>query len=204
MCSIIGSFKKEKLKELYELNSYRGQYAHSVSYYDIVTGNISVQRGGGVVDFDSIIQKPLVYMIVHSQAPTTESEDIHPAYYDGRFLWHNGILKQSYINELKEKLSETSNWDTFLLLKSISKDRENLNNLDGSFSCLLYDHEKLYLFRNEISPMFYDANLNMSSTRFNGSYTTEPNCLYHVDFNFSTIFRVKTFTTVLNPYYFAE
>lgn len=207
MCSIVGSFKKDKLIELCELNSYRGQHSHSISYFDIVTGEISVQRFGGPVDYVNIQQKPLVYMVVHMQAPTTEGDpkaNIHPAYYDGKFLWHNGILKQTYIQQLKTKLDEVCNWDTFLMLKTIARDRNNINDLDGSFSCLMYDNEKLYIFRNEISPMFYDAELNISSTGFKGSRPTPPNQIHHMDFNFSSLFAVENFITRFNPYFIED
>lgn len=206
MCSIVGSFKKDKLIELCKLNEHRGQHSHSVSYYDIVTGEISVQRASGPINYDYIRQRSLVYMIVHMQAPTSEgaASNIHPAYHDGRFLWHNGILKQTYIQQLKESLNEVCSWDTFLMLKAITQDREYLNQLDGSLSCLLYDHEKLYLFRNEISPMFYDENLNISSVSFHGSKPTPPNQLHHMDFNFSELFAVKNFMTKFNPYYLGE
>ena len=211
MCSIVGSFKKDKLIELCEINSYRGQHSHSISYFDIVTGEISVQKYEGKVDYNIIEQKPLVYMIVHMQAPTSEGDPkgtIHPAYFKGKFLWHNGILKQSYVQKLKESLHENvheiCNWDTFLMLKAISKDRKNINDLDGSFSCLMYDNEKLYVFRNEISPMFYDANLNISSTGFKGSRPTPPNQIHHMDFNFSSLFAVENFITRFNPYYIED
>lgn len=207
MCSIVGSFKKDKLIELCEINSYRGQHSHSISYYDIVSGEISVQKYEGRVDYTIIEQKPLVYMIVHMQAPTGDGDiraNVHPAYYNGKFLWHNGILKQSYIETLKTKLDEVCNWDTFLMLKAISKDRKNINDLDGSFSCLMYDNEKLYIFRNEISPMFYDADLNISSTGFKGSRPTSPNQIHHMDFNFSSLFAVENFITRFNPYYIED
>lgn len=207
MCSIVGSFKRNKLIELCELNAYRGQHSHSISYYDIVTGEISVQKYEGKVDYSIIEQKPLVYMIVHMQAPTGEGDpkgNIHPAYHDGKFLWHNGILKQTYVEQLKEQLDEVCSWDTFLMLKTISRDRKNINNLDGSFSCLMYDKEKLYIFRNEISPMFYDAELNISSTGFKGSLPTPPNQIHHMDFNFSSLFAIENFITRFNPYYIED
>ena len=205
MCSIVGSFKKNKLFELYRQNVYRGEHSHSISYYDIVNGQITVERGEGPLDFNKVIEKPLVYMLVHLQAPTTdETNTTHPAQYEGRYLWHNGILKQSFVEKLKKDLDEVCSWDTFLMLKSITQNRENLNNLDGSLSCVLYDHEKLYLFRNEIAPMFYDSNLNISSTYFIGSSSTPPNQLHHMDFNFSSLFAVKNFMTVMNPYYIPD
>jgi hypothetical protein len=205
MCSIIGSFKKEKLIDLYKHNVQRGDYAHSISYYDVVTGKLTVNKYEGPVNFDNVEQSPLVYIIIHSQAPTTqETSSIHPAHYDGRYLWHNGILKQTYIQKLKKELEEVCEWDTFLMLKTITQNRDNLNNLDGTFSCLLYDYEHLYLFRNEISPMFYDAALNLSSTPFKGSHSTPPNTLHHMDFNFSSLFAVSKFITLENPYYIGD
>jgi glutamine phosphoribosylpyrophosphate amidotransferase len=206
MCSIVGSFKKEKLIELCKLNVHRGQTSHSISYFDIVTGEISVIRGEGPINYDHINFEPLTYCIVHMQAPTQqETKTIHPAYYDGRFLWHNGILKQTYVDSLKSELNEVCNWDTFLMLKSlVETDKKSLNNFDGSFACLLYDNEKLYAFRNEIAPLYYDANMNISSTSFSGSKALNPNSIYHMDFNFQTFFKIKNFTTVMNPYFFAE
>lgn len=205
MCSIVGSFKKDKLIELCNLNSYRGQHSHSISHYDIVSGELSVSRGLGPVNLDSIEEKPLVYMLVHMQAPTgQQTNNIHPAHYEGRFLWHNGILKQTYIQELKQQLNEVCEWDTFLMLKAITQNRDMLNDLDGSFSCVLYDNEKLYLFRNEISPLFIDAALNISSVGFKGSNPTPPNKLHHLDFNFQSLFGVQNFTTKFNPYYLED
>lgn len=207
MCSIVGSFKKDTLIDLCELNAYRGQHSHSISYYDIVSGEISVQKYSGPVKYDFIEQRPLVYMIVHMQAPTSDGKldgNIHPAHNDGRFLWHNGILKQTYIEKMKHDLQEICNWDTFLMVKSISKDRNNINDFDGSFSCLLYENEKLYVFRNEISPMFFDAYLNISSTGFRGSRPTPPNQIHHMDFNFSSLFAVENFTTRINPYFIED
>ena len=207
MCSIVGSFRKDKLIDLCELNSYRGQHSHSISYYDTVSGEISVQKYEGKVDYDIIEQRPLVYMIVHMQAPTTEGDPkgtIHPAYYNGKFLWHNGILKQSYVQQLKLKLDEVCNWDTFLMLKAISKNIKNINDLDGSFSCLMYDNKQLCIFRNEISPMFYDLHLNISSTKFSESTPVPPNRMFNIDFNLYKLSSTYEYTTLINPYYFED
>lgn len=204
MCSIVGSFKKDTLVNLCRMNEHRGQHSHSISYFNIVSGEISVQRGMGPVNYDSIIEKPLMYIIVHMQAPTSETTNVHPAHHQGRFLWHNGILKQSYITTLQNQLDEVCKWDTFLMLKAIVEDKDKINDFDGSLSCLLYDNEKLYLFRNEIAPMFYDAKLNISSVHFKDSNPTPPNQLHHVDFNFSTLFAVKSFLTRFNPYFLQD
>ena len=113
MCSITGSKDLKKLKELIELNSYRGVHSHSITVFD----------PGGVVDtmfipFDILYQKkglgPLIfdnhdlseykdaYYLVHQQAPTTESKNsnaIHPAIHNDNMLWHNGIIKHKQVEK---------------------------------------------------------------------------------------------------------
>jgi len=205
MCSIVGSFKKEKLVELCKLNEYRGQYSHSISYFDIVTGKLHVERRLGPVNYDIIDYNHLTYCIVHMQAPTGDQvKSIHPAQHGDKYLWHNGILKQEYIKKLRESLGEVCNWDTFLMLRAMSENQDIINEFDGSFSCLMYDTEQLYLFRNEIAPMFIDNEMNISSTVFEGSRSVEPNKVHHVDFNFDDLFAVRSFKTVNNPYYIPE
>jgi len=206
MCSIVGSFNKDRLIKLCEINAYRGQSSHSISYFDIVTGEIKVHRGEGPINYKDIAFAPLTYCIVHMQAPTQqEHKTIHPAEYEGRYLWHNGILKQDYIKKLKGELDEVCNWDTFLMLKAmVQTNRKSISSFDGSFSCVFYENEKVYAFRNEIAPLYYNAQMDISSTHFQGSKSLDPNSIYHMDFNFQTFFRVSNFTTVLNPYYFAE
>lgn len=210
MCSIIGSFDAQKVVELCKLNEYRGQLSHSLSLYDIPSGKITVQRRVGPVDYDEILSTEkdrLTYMIVHMQAPTSDEfkvTTVHPAAYMDRFLWHNGILKQQYIAKLKEQLDEVCSWDTFLMLKALYEDIDAVKKFDGSFACLMYAHEKLFLFRNEISPMFFDNKLSISSTKFEGSTSVPANKMLHMDFNFDELFSIYEYNTVMNPYFFAE
>lgn len=207
MCSIIGSYSKDKIVELCELNAYRGQQSHSVSYYDIKRSNISIKRGAGAVDYDKI-QIPLgFYCIVHMQAPTTqEVKTIHPAYFEGNYLWHNGIIKQKDVARLKEEYQELTDWDTFLLLKSYYCDNTNaLDKIDGTFSCLMYGNDGvLRLFRNQISPMFYDKDLNISSTKFEGSDPTPHDTIIILDLQQNNLVGAAKFKTFENPYFFAE
>lgn len=208
MCSIVGSFDKDKIIELCKLNEYRGQVSHSVSLYDVITGKIFSAKSMGALDYgyiEHLVKDRMTYIIVHMQAPTSQkTETIHPAKYLYNYLWHNGILKQEYVKQLKQKLDEVCEWDTFLMLKALYNSYDALNEFDGSFACLMYAHEKLYLFRNEIAPMFYDDNLTISSTKFEGSKSLSPNAVHHVDFNFNDMFPVYKFKTVNNPYYFVE
>jgi glutamine phosphoribosylpyrophosphate amidotransferase len=209
MCSIIGSFSKEKIVDLVKLNLYRGQHSYSYSYYNPEDNTIQVTRGLGEILVDSINIPTGHYCIAHMQAPTTENKDInsvHPAQMGSSFLWHNGIIKSKWIEKRKEyiEVSEYPNrnnsWDTFLILRQYLEEG-HLNNIDGTFSCVYYSPmEGLQLFRNEISPLFIDKDHNISSTKFDFSSPLNPNIIW----NFTpgeSIIEDGTFNTVENPYF---
>ena len=62
-----------------------------------------------------------------------------------------------------------------------------------------------YIFRNEISPLFYDRYLNISSTKFEGGQSLEPNKVFKLNFNYGAILTpVAEFQTFENPYYIPE
>jgi hypothetical protein len=137
------------------------------------------------------------YIVAHSQAPTTESKNIHPAVYGDSLLWHNGIVKQ------KELTPGT--WDTVWLLENIlNYDWGWLSNVDGTFACVMYRDGNLYVFRNEISPLFIDSHFNISSTKFDGSYSLTPNVVWKLNFDTKLLDAVGYFTTKENPYYIPE
>ena len=219
MCSIIGSFSKEKVKELAALNAYRGQHSHSITvfktpWYDVVYQH----KGFGplIVD-DHDFDTEDTYIVAHQQAPTTENKDedsIHPAIIGNNMLWHNGIIKEKSIKEMQKRLNSTLTWDTKLMLTQLML-LDNIDSIDGTFSCLWRNNDKLYVFRNEISPLFVDNELNISSTKFNSSNSLEPNVIYNIHTGVSQLLKekkicvgelnpVSTFKTVENPYYFGE
>lgn len=214
MCAITGSFDTEKLRELVVLNSYRGQHSHSISYYNIETKLLTVTKNLGSIDLESINIPEGHYGICHTQAPTTEAKDadsIHPAVaFDGQAfhaLWHNGIVKDSAVQKLKDELlTPQSTWDTELILrKVITKGTPDL--IDGTFSCLWYKGSyygkgELVLFRNDISPMFIDSDMNISSTKFHGSVSTKANTILQMDLENNTLKEIGWFKTVENPYFF--
>lgn len=208
MCAIIGSFNKEILIELIELNSYRGQHSYSFTVFNPVKKEISViQKGLGKFDY-SVINIPAgCYGVAHIQAPTTEStsiESIHPALQNDFLLWHNGILKETTVKRLAQKWHGVS-WDTKLLLLELNGTQwDTLNKIDGTFSCLYYSYNELFLFRNKISPMFIDSELNLSSTKFNNSKETVADKVFAIDFNNKRLNEVAAFTTADNPYYFGD
>jgi len=202
MCSIIGSHSKETIHMLIALNAYRGQHSWSISYYDLLWNCMkSVSRGMGEIPKDLINIGLNEYCIVHMQAPTTDNKDmntVHPAQIGNTYLWHNGIIKADWVNKRKD----ISSWDTQLILNQYVSTKD-LNDIDGTFACLLCDEDKLYLFRNEISPLFIDKYSNISSTRFEGAILIKPNIIW--EFLSTGTGELKEtnmkFNTVENPYY---
>ena len=215
MCSIVGSWHTEKLKELIAQNEGRGSLYHSISYYDRLTGNIDIKRNKGRVDLDAISIPKHFYCIVHMQAPTDNMNGVHPAIYahpsGGKaYLWHNGIVKPPSIKAMYNKLKlenpllPDTKWDTELILRTYCEfGTAGFANIDGSFSCLMYYDKDLYLFRNEIAPMFVDHNLTISSTHFDFAAPTEPNVLHQMGLHDGCLYPHGTFKTVNNPYFFA-
>jgi glutamine phosphoribosylpyrophosphate amidotransferase len=205
MCSIFGSFSKDKIVELAELNKYRGQHSYSYSYYFTDTKEISVNKGLGELPLDQINIPPNAYCIAHMQAPTTENktvEFVHPAYYRSAFLWHNGIIKDHWVKSAMKEHNIDNSWDTFLILhKYLSTG--SLNDIDGTFSCVYYGFNQLQLFRNEISPLFFDSDYNISSTKFTNSVPLDPNIIWQFNPG-DSILPIGTFNTFENPYFFMD
>jgi len=160
---------------------------------------------------------------VHIQAPTTDAKSldtVHPAISrnESTFrkdkhtlekkpyscLWHNGIIKDDCVKELQREQNTEVVWDTALLLNAVDTNLQSLNSIDGSFSCLYYKDGRIYLFRNDISPMFMDNALNISSTKFEGSVATGANKVWLIDTYHRALHKVFEFETVENPYYFGD
>lgn len=207
MCSIIGSFNKETIVDLCELNAYRGQHSHSISYYDLEHNDFfMISKSHGSINYNNIDIPDNHYCIVHMQAPTTEAKDdlsIHPAMIERDVLWHNGIIKEKEIERLQQKYHTNIKWDTYILLMHMMYEGTP-DGIDGTFSCLWFDSYRLYLFRNEISPMFIDDDFNISSTKFKNSRPTEPNALLLFEPGLKNIVPILNFNTVENPYYFGD
>lgn len=203
MCAITGSFSKDKLQELYKLNSYRGESSYSLGSFVCTKPSILqyVYKHEGKMPDDYIStafeDNNKTYFIAHSQAPTTDTHNIHPAVNGNAMLWHNGIIKQKEI--------APGTWDTaWLLEKIINYGWSSLSDVDGTFACVLYYGNELFAFRNEISPLFVDSNLNISSTKFDGSMSLNPNIVYKLNLEHEFYEPVAYFETKENPYYFAS
>ncbi len=201
MCAIVGSFNKEKLKELYTLNNYRGELSYSFSLFDENYKLATILKDSGKMP-DNLIDKYGIdnkFMLTHSQAPTTDSttDNIHPASIKNHLMWHNGIIKQKTLPE--------NVWDThWLLSRIINEGWDILSTIDGTFACVLYDGTKLYVFRNEISPLFYDEQFNFSSTKFDGSISVPPNVVFELNPYEKSMIEIVEFDTFDNPYFFMD
>ena len=219
MCAIFGSFDRDKFEELAALNQYRGNSSWSASHFR--TGAFKHYRDGETVELmqlrkgfleyrkdavevfskdDSSLFK--TYYLGHVQAPTTESIDTHPSDIVGDLLWHNGIIKDYQVKEWQEEYGNKE-WDTELLHRHILLGGK-LDNVDGTFSCVRYNKEHIYLFRNEISPLFYDKDLNISSTKFENAEETEDGVMYKMNLHDRDLEVMYRFETKENPYYFGE
>jgi len=201
MCAIIGSFDKNKLQELYNLNSYRGELSYSVCTFRpyrkvLEIGVLMQERNKMPEKFISLFpSNENDFFVAHTQAPTTQSINIHPAAIGGALLWHNGIIKQKNIAE--------GTWDTeWLLEKILDYGWSYLARVDGTFACAMFNEGNLYLFRNEISPLFVDDDLNISSTKFDSSKPLEPNKVFEVRLDKKKLVQISEFATMENPYYF--
>lgn len=218
MCSIVGSFNLDILASLASLNEYRGTHSNSISIFTEEPSGIELQyisKQFGKLDIENVIEQSHryknPYFICHQQAPTTSERDIdsiHPAIIDRDMLWHNGIIKQNCVESLQAQLETTAAWDTKLLLDIIQKTKSfnALSTIDGSFSCVYYNglQKKLYLFRNDISPMYYDSELNISSTIFKNSTSLQSNNVFEINPFKNSLTPIETFQTFDNPYYFGD
>lgn len=195
MCSIVASFDKNKFIELMKLNSYRGNFSYSVLCFNYVEKKIiSIYKSFGIFDENILknIEDGDIYFIGHQQSPTggliKDEKRIHPSIINNSYLYHNGMLKNNFL----QKYDYNNKWDTELLHKLINDDIKNLNLIEGSYSCLyIKENGDILLFRNQLSPLYIDKNLNISSTVFESSNMTEYNVIYRLDFNNKNIIEVN-------------
>jgi hypothetical protein len=194
MCGISASFNLDTLLELIDINNKRGTFSFSLLVYntkkeaiEAIYQSFSDSRPSIIEYYKQLNNKDLYY-ISHSQAPTSTdiglTEDItriHPAKLDNRVLYHNGILKEKSINQLQLKYGLKENWDTKLLLTCIDDSYNNLNQIEGSYACIdiLKD---IKIFRNESSILYFDDELNLSSTKIKNMKEVPINAVFILNF----------------------
>lgn len=196
MCAIFGSKDFSFFKSLAELNSYRGQHSYSITQFDRSLNIINQIKSIGNFDYQFKADFNTEYFLGHIQAPTTQVSGIHPCIKNSKMLWHNGIIKQFELDKFN-----WTGWDTEFLLDHLNQ----LSDINGSFACALYEENILTFFRNEISPLFFDLNLNISSTKFENSTSLIPNRIFKMNLAKSELKDInKVFVTKENPYYFID
>ena len=202
MCSIICSYDKDTFIEIAKANKSRGNLTHSVYSFDYQGNMKTMRRSEGPLDYSYVKSLPdNHYYVGHTQAPTSKHEKgsstIHPANIENYYLWHNGIVKQRNINK--------GVWDTEWLTQLLYNEGfQALSNVDGSFACVLYrDPCELYVFRNDIAPLFFDENMNISSIKLSSHYFALPsNYVFKLNLIRKTKTVVAQFKTKDNPFFF--
>ena len=216
MCSISASYYKSVLGDLVKQNLYRGSLTHSYTSFDIrddfSSMNTINRNNFPLDDIEKIRFVSGELNIVHTQAPTSKSDRIQPAYaYDSSqhmpsYLWHNGIILNEEISRLNKILGTDFDFDTDLLLYILDNNINLLSDIAGSFSCIYYREGALCVLRNEIAPLYYNKYGDMSSTEFKGSISLPPNKIFVVSMKDTkfTLTEVKSFKTKANPYYIED
>jgi len=215
MCGIVASFSKEKLKELILLNQSRGTFSHSLMVLETAQQmplkQIALHKGFGEFNFDLLDEYEdgkNYYYITHVQAPTqglvADYVRIHPSTIDNTYLYHNGIIQNKTLDVIKannDKLKNLS-WDTELFHYHIKDNINNVNEINGSFACI-YIENSIKLFRNSMSILHYDFDLNISSTGFDGALELFPGQVFRLDLTTKTLDKEFNFTCEKN-YFFAD
>ena len=215
MCSISASRSKEELLKLVELNRYRGEESHSVTQfiYQKEEGFHFKQqiKSYGPLDVEQL-DGEWDYCVVHQQAPTSKEVNntdlatgrfIHPAQNEKSFLWHNGIIKEGKFE---------GDWDTEWLFNLTLDDLKKsplkrfdakISEADGTFACMMYHDNNIFVFRNEISPLFSKGS-TFSSTKFEDAIPVQPNTMWRLDYDIAVLEEKWKFKTKENPYHFGE
>ena len=185
MCSIVGSFSKEKFTELMQLNQFRGNFSYSVSLYNIIDKKITFQSKS----FGEYSSKVLDIL---------DTTRIHPTNVENTFLWHNGIITSRGVKNLQKNLETQDTFDTLLLNKSITQNFDYLSHIEGLFTCLFVDENKgkVNIFRTKHGKLFVDEDLNISSEKFKNSKCINYDTVYELDFINKKLNIIQKFKTL--------
>lgn len=193
MCSIYISKYLDDFISLRDFCDFRGNFSYSVMTVkdNLFTLNKSFNKINNIVESD--------FYIGHSQAPTSgmikDENRIHPCNDNNSYLYHNGIIKKSFL----EKYS-SEKWDTkvlFNLLQDFGFDI--LSEIDGSFACVYIRDSNIYIFRNKLCTLYYNEN-NICSVKYNNTYNIVPDGKVFIFNNFLLEETGISFTTKNNPY----
>jgi glutamine phosphoribosylpyrophosphate amidotransferase len=203
MCGIFVSFNEITLNELCNLNLHRGNKdkisSMAIPFNSNTNNNIDITREKSCINF--IEGK---YNVCHIQSPTNQINDekcIQPVEYNNNILFHNGMLKQEYIQTVSDKYKTT--FDTLIMIKMIDDVgiKSTLENIDGSFACILFYNNELFIFRNNPGILYVDDKLNISSTKFKNGHLIKSNVIIKLDLYNRTFKETEVFATKSKPYF---
>lgn len=145
MCGLYLTTNDNNIEELALANSNRGLIANT-NTFEIECRRVTVG---------------------HILQPTNPNQyNQHPSIVERSMLWHNGLLKSSWIESIGYSKDD---WDTKVLCTLIELNGfDCLNDIDGSFACVYKRDNNLYVFRNDLSPLYYgnsNQSVNISSTK---------------------------------------
>lgn len=221
MCCISSSFSVDSLLNM--VNQGKSRAGHSWSVTVIRSGRVILLNRGLVVntpdELDEVILhniKPNLidrdYIIVHQQAPTTSERTaaVHPATSPSHpgMLWHNGIIKQSSVDQLQATYNRTDKWDTmllsFVLNDFIENDVDHLSSIRGGFACVYVNSATgdVNLLRNSVCPLFVNSVGDVSSIQSGSMQPLPVNTVFHLDLNTKQLIPKKSFESAERPYLF--
>lgn len=216
MCGIFAAINKTDLTTLAQANAYRGEHSHSITGFYFGENKRKTKstigptvRRLGKFNPDAITDCD--FYVAHIQAPTSgapkDMSTVHPAQMNSSYLWHNGIIKEHECDRLRAKHQIDEKWDTMLLLKEIYYSGEcldNLSEINGSFACVAYVWDQLFVFRNALAPMFFGPGCLSSVRTSLTPNQVKSERFYHLDFDHDVskphLDEVGRFKTKENPY----
>lgn len=149
MCGMFFTFNQNNIELLSKQNAKRGGIRETLTTVNLNGNDLFVG---------------------HFQAPTSENSGTQPHVINNKdfdfcesSLWHNGLLKESQIEELyKLYYQSKSNWDTELLHHAILN-QFDLSDIDGSFAVFQVttktsigakNFREMNFARNALAPLF--------------------------------------------------
>ena len=192
MCGIIFSNNKKSILKQIDKLVLRGNQTWSLTKFQ-TSNQYEYYKGDGKFNQYDLISDN-VFQLIHLQSMTGLVARHHPAKFKCSKLWHNGMI----IGQQKNQ------WDTLWLCKQLdegSKYSEVLSNIHGSFGCIFQNKDnELYVFRNELIPIYYNK-IQLSSIPFENSQMLPSNTIFKIDLDKQTLEELSAFGTKNMPYY---
>ena len=197
MCSIIAGWDSKVVKDLIDINQHRGNFSYSYTEFYMNKPSCQVKDFGA---FNKELIEDKFYKVCHVQAPTGSLKEdvarIHPVMNKENMLWHNGIVTPRGIKHLQKLLDSNEDFDTKLIFDSLEKfGFDVLSDIEGLFACLYYKDDSFYIFRSKHAKLYIDANMNISSEKFENSFCLPYDIVYRINLQNKSLEEISSFKT---------